>query len=323
MQSEYYQVADGVNSEPSTSGRGKQLGIVLFSGLGLALLSITAHSLIHPHTISSVAETTNLVGLSPSLRTSSAAWKPSITPATLPGSGPFKEIALAALEAHNARWQCETSQCVRDVSVWAMLNKDVQTKAAVAEVQRSTAIMHAEAAQLAKEEPASMDFKKNMAGVTAPMGFWDPFGLSADLSEGKLLFWREAELKHGRVCMLAFLGMAVGEKYHPLFGGVADDVPAYMVFGESSLKLFWAHLTVILFFLESLTLQNMAPRGRAMKPEYETGFLNFDPLGIKPTDPKALKETQTKELNNGRLAMLATAGIIAQEMVTGEKIFGN
>jgi hypothetical protein len=29
---------------------------------------------------------------------------------------------------------------------------------------------------------------------------------------------------------------------------------------------------------------------------------------------------QNKELNNGRLAMIATAGMIAQELVNGEKI---
>jgi Chlorophyll A-B binding protein len=47
----------------------------------------------------------------------------------------------------------------------------------------------------------------------------------------------------------------------------------------------------------------------------------FDPLGFKPTDPAAFKAIATKEINNGRLAMLAVAGIVAQELVTGEKIF--
>jgi len=42
---------------------------------------------------------------------------------------------------------------------------------------------------------------------------------------------------------------------------------------------------------------------------------------LKPTDPKELKEMQTKELNNGRLAMLAAAGMIAQELATGQKLF--
>ena len=49
--------------------------------------------------------------------------------------------------------------------------------------------------------------------------------------------------------------------------------------------------------------------------------MGFDPLGFKPTDAAAFKTIATKEINNGRLAMLAVAGIVAQELVTGEKIF--
>ena len=51
------------------------------------------------------------------------------------------------------------------------------------------------------------------------------------------------------------------------------------------------------------------------------GDLKFDPLGLKPTDPRAFNLIQTKELNNGRLAMLAIAGIVAQELVTNQPIF--
>jgi len=42
---------------------------------------------------------------------------------------------------------------------------------------------------------------------------------------------------------------------------------------------------------------------------------------LKPEDPAELKEMQTKELNNGRLAMIAIAGMIVQEGVTGQKLF--
>merc|ERR1719171_2523700 len=77
------------------------------------------------------------------------------------------------------------------------------------------------------------------AGQTLPMGFWDPYGLSAKLpNEGKMLFYREAELKHGRVCMLASLGFIVGENFHPLFGGNID-VPSVVAFQETPLQTFW------------------------------------------------------------------------------------
>merc|ERR1712187_298661 len=50
---------------------------------------------------------------------------------------------------------------------------------------------------------------EEMAGITAPLGFFDPLGFA---KWGNLAVYRQAELKHGRVCMLATLGMIVSEK---------------------------------------------------------------------------------------------------------------
>merc|ERR1719221_163956 len=78
------------------------------------------------------------------------------------------------------------------------------------------------------------------AGITSPVGFFDPLGLAtADtMTGGKLLFYREVELKHGRVAMLASLGILVGEQFHPLFGGNID-VPSYIAFQQTPLQSFW------------------------------------------------------------------------------------
>merc|ERR1712048_530174 len=62
------------------------------------------------------------------------------------------------------------------------------------------------------------------AGQVAPLGFFDPVGLSAKIDEDKLLFYREAEVKNGRVCMVATLGIVVQEKFHTFFPNI--DVPA-------------------------------------------------------------------------------------------------
>lgn len=49
----------------------------------------------------------------------------------------------------------------------------------------------------------------------------------------------------------------------------------------------------------------------------------FDPLGLKPTTAGDFEAMATKELNNGRLAMLGVAGFIVQELVNGKAIFVN
>lgn len=57
-----------------------------------------------------------------------------------------------------------------------------------------------------------------------------------------------------------------------------------------------------------------------LRDSYVPGDLGFDPLGLKPSDPEEFFALQTKELQNGRLAMLAAAGFLAQELVDGKGI---
>lgn len=51
----------------------------------------------------------------------------------------------------------------------------------------------------------------NMPGALDPMGFFDPAGFADKADEGTLKRYREAEVTHGRVAMLAVLGFFVGE----------------------------------------------------------------------------------------------------------------
>merc|ERR1719352_832640 len=124
-----------------------------------------------------------------------------------------------------------------------------------------------------------------LAGVTAPMGFFDPLGFSTDCTGGKLLFYREVELKHGRVGMLASLGILVGEKFHPLFGGDID-VPAYKAFQQTPLQTFWPAVVAAIAIPELYSVFSFEPKGWVeMKTNRRPGDLGWDPLGLKPSDP--------------------------------------
>jgi len=52
---------------------------------------------------------------------------------------------------------------------------------------------------------------EELPGALPPMGIWDPFGLAEKADSNTLKRYREAEVTHGRVAMLATLGFLAGE----------------------------------------------------------------------------------------------------------------
>jgi hypothetical protein len=211
--------------------------------------------------------------------------------------------------------------------------KDLSNDPSIEEVLRV-----AKVEQAARFATAStLKYAKSLPGVTEPLGFFDPLGFCSDkeISLGKIRFYREVELKHGRVGMLAALGFVVGENFHPLFGGDID-VPAYLAFQQTPLQKFWPLVVFAIAIPEigswrtfetPAFLSGADPASAsagspwAIRASHTAGDLGFDPFGLKPKDPAEFKKMQTKELNNGRLAMVAAAGMIVQELVTGSKLF--
>jgi hypothetical protein len=60
--------------------------------------------------------------------------------------------------------------------------------------------------------------------------------------------------------------------------------------------------------------------GARLNDDYYPGDLGFDPLGLKPKGAADFATRQTKELNNGRLAMIGAIGMLVQEQITNEPI---
>merc|ERR1711982_268149 len=155
---------------------------------------------------------------------------------------------------------------------------------------------------------------EDMAGVSAPLGFWDPAGFAKD--EESVAQYRRAEIKHGRVCMSSSLGMLVADKFHSIFdnwneGEFVSSMQSH--FSETAVKNFWPAFWIMTAGHELAT--TFADYDG--KEEFDYGF---DPLNLTPDDPEKALEYKTMELNHGRWAMFCAAGIIAQELVTGTSV---
>eukprot|EP00746_Dinoflagellata_sp_MGD_P144728 gnl/MRDRNA2_/MRDRNA2_77429_c0_seq1.p1 gnl/MRDRNA2_/MRDRNA2_77429_c0~~gnl/MRDRNA2_/MRDRNA2_77429_c0_seq1.p1 ORF type:complete len:356 (+),score=79.67 gnl/MRDRNA2_/MRDRNA2_77429_c0_seq1:61-1068(+) len=335
MEDRYYQVpvnviANGVDSLPMKKGRWFKVGVALISGSCLALIGMMAASTsVHPFQSTSAAESASLLGLSPAVRAPQG-WV--VNPGSMKSMAPgvargIRKLAISAIKK-NSRVRGISTSAISEELKSEVKGMDDDTKAKVANLEDAVKLK-----------------AQDMAGVTAPLGFFDPIGFSTNTSEGRLLFYREAEIKHGRVAMLASLGILVGEQFHPLFGGNVD-VPSYIAFQQTPLQTFWPAVLAAIFIPEVQQIRTfnwpfsgswsdegfepaeVEPQneleikdGWSLRSDRMPGDFRFDPLGLKPMNPTEFKEMQTKELNNGRLAMIAAAGMIAQELATGQKIF--
>ena len=150
---------------------------------------------------------------------------------------------------------------------------------------------------------------------------WDPAGFLEGKSELEINRYRECELTHGRVGMLASLGFLVQEKFHPLFsadGGPAiDQIPQlpvwlWVVMGAGITAAESYRISVAFRELDGEKLKAET----ALRPGYQPGNLGFDPLNLLPEDPAEIRLMQEKELAHARLGMIAAAGFLAQEAVT-------
>ncbi|CAK9037875.1 unnamed protein product [Durusdinium trenchii] len=145
-------------------------------------------------------------------------------------------------------------------------------------------------------------------GVTEPLGFFDPAGFCSKIDKIKFRQYRTSELKHGRIAMLAAVGL-IGQHYLRFPFAVFDELPngvgaVYEVPGQIGL----------------FTLFGVALLPEFSTPDASREVGDFgDPLGFQQlTFGSDLRDLRNRELNNGRFAMFATIGIVAAELATGK-----
>jgi len=180
--------------------------------------------------------------------------------------------------------------------------------------------------------PNESEFAYGLPGSLDPKEEFDPLGFAADANLETMKSYREAETTHGRVAMLAFIGLLITEaplSFHPLFDTASRDIgPAIRHLDEvrASTPFFFEILAVVIGAAEfGRSVRGWEAPGnednKVLKDDYYPGDIGFDPLGLKPDNFEDFAIMSTKELQHGRLAMLAVAGIVAQELVDGKEVF--
>lgn len=158
-----------------------------------------------------------------------------------------------------------------------------------------------------------MEYPPNLEGYAGDVGF-DPFRFSDFVP---MDFLREAELKHGRICMLAVTGFIavdcglriqpLPEAYEGLTSVTAHD--ALVEQGAMSQIFLWCGLAEIIGSIA--VVQMLSGSGRA------PGDYGFDPAGfLLGKSEEEVMDMKLKEITHARLAMMAFSGVVTQAVLT-------
>jgi len=160
-----------------------------------------------------------------------------------------------------------------------------------------------DAAEELETAPAPPPFNPaDQIGAMAPLGYFDPLGFTKVGDEEGFNNLRASELKHGRVAMMASVGL-VGQHFIK-FPGFEKTPAGFAAIGTGEGALGFIALAMSMSILELAWRQE---EGR------EPG--NFgDPFGVN----MYTEEMRSKEISNGRFAMICVVGIIAAELASGK-----
>jgi hypothetical protein len=177
-----------------------------------------------------------------------------------------------------------------------------------------SAAAFAPAARMSSRSALKMAFE-NELGAQPPLGFYDPLGFLKFADAETFQKYRDAELKHGRVSMLAVLGHIVTTAGVRLPGDIAFGTP-FASIDTGLAALYGPHavpqqgLVQLIIFLGAVDLGFTYA-----KDEIERVHLGklAERVGADKVDSK-----RAIELNNGRAAMMGIFGLVVHELINND-----
>ena len=159
-------------------------------------------------------------------------------------------------------------------------------------------------AVLKEDVPPPVFQPSEQFGVSEPLGFFDPLGFTAVGDEQGFRKLRVSEIKHGRVAMMASIGLVL--QHFVKFPGFEKAPAGFSIMGTGE---------GVLGFFGIFLLSGLLELAWREDPALDREPGNYgDPFNVQMYND----EMRMKELNNGRMAMISVLGIFAAEMATGK-----
>ena len=173
----------------------------------------------------------------------------------------------------------------------------------------------------ARSSSLKMAFESEL-GVQPPLGFFDPLGMLNDADQERFDRLRYVEVKHGRICQLAFLGQITTRFGVHLPGDIdysGDSFASYpnglaAVFGPDAIpQAGLLQIVAFVGFLELFVMKDVTGEGE-FPGDFRNGALDF---GWDTFDEETKLSKRGIELNNGRAAMMGILGLMVHEKLGG------
>mmetsp|Transcript_23886 Transcript_23886/g.36325 ORF Transcript_23886/g.36325 Transcript_23886/m.36325 type:complete len:204 (-) Transcript_23886:110-721(-) len=153
----------------------------------------------------------------------------------------------------------------------------------------------------------------NELGAQAPLGFFDPMGFLGPEDDTQFQWLREAEIKHGRISMLAVVGYLTTYAGYRIPG--MEDVPCgFGVFDKTVYTTDLALNNVRWTIATMLILETAIVKDGYDLAEFPGDYLNgFGKIRWDGRSADFQYSSRAKELNNGRAAMMGILGLMVHE----------
>jgi hypothetical protein len=159
-------------------------------------------------------------------------------------------------------------------------------------------------------------------GAQPPLGLFDPLGLVANGDQDRFDRLRYVEVKHGRICQLAFLGNIITRAGFHLPGSIDyaghsfDSYPNgwAAVYGSDAISRAGVYqIIAFIGFLELFVMKDVTGEGE-FPGDFRNGYIDF---GWGKFDELTKLKKRAVELNNGRAAMMGIFGLMVHEQLGG------